>query len=542
MKVCLLFNPKAGTADRIDAIRRELARKHRLTVVETTDAADLARKAAEAARGRFGAVAVAGGDGTVHTVVNGLGPAFPRTPLAVLPLGTGNDFCRTLAIPLDPEAAVKLIRRGRRRKIDVARIDGGASPYMVNAATGGFSGRVAADVTPELKQAWGPLAYLRGAAGPIASPVFYRVTIRLDGGPAEAVTALNVVVANGRFAAGGLAVAPTANPEDGLLDVVVVRAGDFFDASVVAARLMAGDYHTLDDVSHRRAKRVEIESDPPMPFSIDGELIEAAKIAFEVVPKAVRVFPGRDYRPDPKGAAVGQGRVKQALFAALAGWLWLVSRSYRWPGLGVTVAVFSLLAAAWLTRGVIAGDFAGLNERVGRAVRGWEGEPLTAAALAVTAVGDPPPAAAVAAAVALLFLAWRWYADAAGVVLTVLAVGAAELVVKPWLAVPRPDWIPPLHPALGYGYPSGHALRAAGLCSYLALVLVAGRPWAGSRWAAAVALAALAVAVCFTRVYLGVHSLTDVTAGLLIGVAVGSLCAAAAHSYRPGRDQTPAAK
>ena len=539
MKVCLLFNPKAGSADRLDAIRQQLAHNYRLTVVETRDAADLAHKAAEAARGHFHAIAVAGGDGTLHTIINGLGPNFPQTPLAVLPLGTGNDFCRTLSIPLDPVEAVGVIRKRRSRAMDVARVEGGTSAYMLNAATGGFSGRVAADVTSELKQAWGPFAYLRGAAGPIALPVFYRLTVRYDGGPPEAVEALNVVVANGRTAAGGLLVAPLANPEDGLLDVVVVRAGDLLDASAVAAGLMAGDYLADDNVTHRRAKRVEIASDPPMPFSIDGELIETTAISFEVVPKAVRVFPGSDYRPDPKGRPVGHGGVRQAVFGALAGGLRFVTRALRWPMAGVTLAVGASVLLAWLTRGVLAGHSADLDQRVGLAVRGWSNPAVTAINVALTTFGDPLIAVALGIVVALLFASWRWYSDAAGVVLTMLAVGAAELTIKPWLAVPRPDWVEHLYPALGYGFPSGHALRAAGLCAYLGLVLVAGRPRKFGRWAAAVGLAVLALGIAFTRIYLGVHSLTDVTAGLLIGTAAGGLCAAAAHNYRPGTDEPP---
>ena len=67
---------------------------------------------------------MAGGDGTVHAAVNGLAPNFPDKPLAVLPLGTGNDLCRTLAVPLDPLAAVDLWKSGRRRTIDVIRVEG----------------------------------------------------------------------------------------------------------------------------------------------------------------------------------------------------------------------------------------------------------------------------------------------------------------------------------------------------------------------------------------------------------------------------------
>ncbi|MGL6096395.1 MAG: hypothetical protein ACRC7O_11440, partial [Fimbriiglobus sp.] len=83
------------------------------------------------------------------------------------------------------------------------------------------------------------------------------------------------------------------------------------------------------NVTHRRAKRVEFTSDPPMPLSIDGELTEVTRAAFEVVPKAVRVVPGRDYRPDPAKRPAAT-RPIQWLFGAAAEGLWLLSRAVRW--------------------------------------------------------------------------------------------------------------------------------------------------------------------------------------------------------------------
>jgi diacylglycerol kinase (ATP) len=183
--------------------------------------------------------------------------------------------------------------------VDVLRVDGAPVPYLINAATGGFSGKVAAEVTSELKAAWGPLAYLRGALGPVTDPPTYRVTLRYDDGPAEHHDVLNVVVANARSAAGGFAVAPGANPEDGFLDVVLVHAGDALDLTVVAARLMHGDYTHDENVTHRRARAVEVASDPPLPMSLDGERCECGRIRFTVVPKALRVLAGPEYDPQP---------------------------------------------------------------------------------------------------------------------------------------------------------------------------------------------------------------------------------------------------
>ena len=268
-----------------------------------------------------------------------------RTRLAFIPLGTGNDLCRTLGIPLDPVEALSVLDMGRMRKIDVMRVEGGYSGFAVNAATGGLSGRVAADVTAEMKAFWGPFAYLRGAAGPVAERAAYRLSLRFDDGPPEVFEALNIVVANARTAAGGFTVAPTANLEDGLLDVVIVRASDFLDLSVIAAHLMAGDYLADANVLHRVARKVEIESDPPMPFSIDGEVAEGPRFAFSIVPRALRVLVGPTYHSDPTRR---DGRnLRQSLFGLLAHVLHMVRSVPRAYALALLVAVAGGVAG-WL--------------------------------------------------------------------------------------------------------------------------------------------------------------------------------------------------
>ena len=137
--------------------------------------------------------------------------------------------------------------------------------------------------------------------------------------PAGADGRVNLVVANGRTAAGGLPVAPLANPEDGLLDVVVIPAGDLLDLSVVAARLMAGDYHADETVLHRRARRVEVECDPPIPVSIDGELAEGRAVHVHRRPEGA-AGAGRPRLPaGPEGGAARGRRLGRRRGRAGAG-------------------------------------------------------------------------------------------------------------------------------------------------------------------------------------------------------------------------------
>jgi diacylglycerol kinase (ATP) len=300
MRTCVILNANAGSAPSATDLKAELARRPDVCVYEPTSADEVRACVAGALKDGCDTVVAAGGDGTIHQVVNALAPDFGRARLAVLPLGTGNDLARTLAVPADPAAALAVLDGGAERRLDLIRVEAGArSLYCVNAAAGGFSGQMEELLTDEVKALWGPLAYLRGAANVLPNLSGYQTTLRLDEGVVERVEALNVLIANGRTAAGGFRVAPSANPEDGLLDVVTVFYRPLTDLAGVAALLLAGDYTSSDYVLHQRARRVEVSSRPGMWFSIDGELLGNEPTAFTVLPHALRVVVGPDYTPEP---------------------------------------------------------------------------------------------------------------------------------------------------------------------------------------------------------------------------------------------------
>lgn len=291
LPVTLIVNPHAGERD-AQAQLRAWAETHPVEVVATGACGDATRLARELAE-RPGIVMAAGGDGTVHEVVNGLAAApQPRAILGLVPLGTANDLCRTLGIPADPLAALDLIERGAPTPLDLVRVRAAdLDVRCVNICTGGFGAAVtrALDEQSERKVRWGDLAYARQALSmvPQASP--YTLTITHDG---QRVTldAVNIAVANGRYAGGGMAVAPQARVDDGLLDLVICRMSSFFEQIEALARLVLEDLTSASGVVFHRARRVTIESDPPMPFTIDGEPLAETPITFEVEPSALRVL------------------------------------------------------------------------------------------------------------------------------------------------------------------------------------------------------------------------------------------------------------
>ena len=300
MRTCILMNPKAGSAAQGATLREAVAGRADTIIRETRQPGEARELAAAMLRAGYELIVAAGGDGTVNEVVNGLAAASAHATLGIIPLGTGNDLARTLAIPSDPREALALLTRGPVRVIDLMTIESAdATVYGINVAAGGFSGQVGEALTEELKATWGPLAYLIGAARVLPDLTGYETTIAWEDGPPERVEALNVVVANGRTVGGGIPVAPSANPEDGRLDVVVVRYGSAVELMGVAARLLAGNYLASERVFHRQVRRVRITSRPGMWFNVDGELLTNEPVTISVLPQALPVVVGPTYAPNP---------------------------------------------------------------------------------------------------------------------------------------------------------------------------------------------------------------------------------------------------
>jgi diacylglycerol kinase (ATP) len=298
----VICNPSSGGGMCApDAVREALGELD-IEWIDTEGAGD-AQEAAE--EWSAGLLIVVGGDGTVNEVVNGLGKAgFPKdVTLAVLPMGTGNDLAATLAIPDAPEEAQEAIRQGRVRTLDVARIrsEGVGERFFINVATGGFGAETSTLADEELKGRWGKLAYFRASLEKAGDFEVREVRITLDG-EERMIRAVNVAIGNCRYAGGGWLAAPRANPEDGLLDLVVIEDIGLKETLALApAALAKSDYLDKDGVFSARAKKIRVETQPGgLEFTADGELIGDEPAEFEIIPRALKVVVGPDYVPEPK--------------------------------------------------------------------------------------------------------------------------------------------------------------------------------------------------------------------------------------------------
>lgn len=291
-RTVIICNPGAGSVDDHEATRAQLAELAGAEIRFTKDEGDATRFAKEAVEEGAEIVLAAGGDGTLNEVVNGIAPTADHVRLGLIPLGTGNDFARMLALPSSVEECLEVIKAGHVWQIDLVRVTSDQVRYFLNVSAGGFSGTVNEKMTPEIKENWGLLAYVRCAAEALPELRAYRTKLTLDDTETLELDLYNMVVANGRYVAGGTLIAPEASIDDGLLDIILIPENPAMDLALVAAQIALGKHLDSAGVVFRRAAKVAVESTPGMWFNVDGELVGNEPAVFEVMPKALNFIAG----------------------------------------------------------------------------------------------------------------------------------------------------------------------------------------------------------------------------------------------------------
>jgi diacylglycerol kinase (ATP) len=297
----VIVNPAAGAgrgAGRWPALATLLQRQGvAFEAVLTQAAGHAAEVAARAAREGRAVVVAAGGDGTISEVVNGLLSAQVAArslpALGVLPLGTAQDFARSLGLPLTPEAAVASLVRARPAPIDVGRIRlaDGAVRYFVTYAGTGFDALVVARAqawAPRWRGAW---PYIIGFFHVLRGYANRRFSVWLDGKLLVSRRRINmVIVANGGNYAGLLRIAPSASMRDGWLDVVVVGDVGRLEFLVSLPLALIGRHLAHPKVAAFRAQHVMVAARERLPIQREGEVAGRLPASFDVLPGALPVL------------------------------------------------------------------------------------------------------------------------------------------------------------------------------------------------------------------------------------------------------------
>lgn len=284
-RALLIVNPKArrGTGSIASAV--DVLSKGGMTVTEekagaTETLSDLIRRRAQ----QFDLVVLGGGDGTLNTAASGL--LDTGLPLGVLPLGTANDFARTVGIPADPVKAAEVIVTGSPSPIDLGEVNG---HLFFNVASIGFSAELAADLTEHAKKRWGKLGYAIVAARLLARSQLFSAHLDHDG-TSEKIRTMQVSVGNGRHYGGGMTVEKSATADDGLLDFYSLEVDHWWRLLALLPSLRKGTHGRWNDVRAFRTTEVTIRTGKPRPVNTDGELMTTTPAHFRIRPKALRVF------------------------------------------------------------------------------------------------------------------------------------------------------------------------------------------------------------------------------------------------------------
>lgn len=265
----LVASAHAGSTEEsaIEAAREVLAAAGPVEVVSTATPEELDR-ALDACGARR--LVVAGGDGSLHLTVTRLRARgeLAERPIALVPLGTGNDLARALDLPLDAADAARLVLSGRPQPMDLLVDD--ADGIVVNAVHVGV-GAEAAQSAGRLKPVLGLLAYPLGAVFAGLRSTGWDLRVEVDGELLSSGRTLMVGVGNGRSIGGGTCLLPGACPDDGLLDVVVSRATGPLARVRYGKALSAGEHLGDPDVRSARGRTVTVSGDL-VGVNADGEL------------------------------------------------------------------------------------------------------------------------------------------------------------------------------------------------------------------------------------------------------------------------------
>jgi YegS/Rv2252/BmrU family lipid kinase len=265
------------------------------------EATEIAQRAVKESRP---VVVAVGGDGTLNEVVNGFfrngAPIPTASKLAMVPLGTGGDFRRTLRIPLDTKAAIQIISNGLPRRLDAGCVtyrdhDGTTGVrHFINIADAGYGGEVVHRVNRSTKRL-GPASFTVTALLALASYENKPMTVTIDGNTRELARAQQVVIANCQYFGGGMRMAPSASPTDGVFDVVLVGNAGKLETIRGMSSIREGKH--LDQRNPKiellYGKRISITSTEKVRIDLDGEQPGYLPALFEIQPGAIEFITPR---------------------------------------------------------------------------------------------------------------------------------------------------------------------------------------------------------------------------------------------------------
>ena len=287
MKLKLIYNPAAGrgrTRKHYAEVERLLrARGATVEAHASRSPDDLTNAAAEGSRGGYDRVVVCGGDGSVNLAVRRFDLA--RGTLAVIPLGSGDDFARVVGLPRSLEAACDVVIDGRTREIDVATAN---DVRYLGVAGLGFDSEVAAFANRSAKFLRGSAIYLYAILRVLPQFKPHRVSMRIDG-TARTEDVMFAVVGNSQRYGGGIHITPNAQVDDAILDYCIVHRTSRIQLLKTLPRAYTGAHVRSPFVETGRGRSFYFESGKPLEVYADGERVTQTPVTFGLAEGKLKV-------------------------------------------------------------------------------------------------------------------------------------------------------------------------------------------------------------------------------------------------------------
>jgi YegS/Rv2252/BmrU family lipid kinase len=291
-QVILVTSPHAGGKDKLARARQAMARQDLRVVAELT--VDDLHRLPDLLRGqgsRPPIVVAAGGDGTVGAVANAI--IDSTAALGVLPLGTSNDFARSVSIPLRVENAARLLSRGRVSRVDAGKLTGDGQPsrHFVHAAAAGINVQFARFATrADLRERLGRLTYAAAAAMALRERPVFNCEVEAEG-RTERMTLVHLSVINAPIFGGFLDLKlPGVEPDDRKLNVIMIERLPLRRLLRSALYPTLGVHRKIHGFHTLQVSRLRVQPQRKMDVTLDGEIAGKIPGTFEVVPAGLRVI------------------------------------------------------------------------------------------------------------------------------------------------------------------------------------------------------------------------------------------------------------
>ena len=250
-------------------------------------------------------IVAVGGDGTIHEVVNGIFIQKVCEPkdirLAVIAVGTGNDWVRTFGIPSHYSEAIRAIKEVKTFLQDVGAVTYTESKYsqtryMINVAGLGFDAYTISIFNhKKAKGLRGKWLYIASLVEAYCKYKSSGVKIVVDGEEIYNNLLLSIAVGVCKFNGGGILQLPKAVADDGLLDITLIKPLHWWHIVFRLRRLFNGGIYSIGHIRHAQGKHIHIESTPPILLECDGELMGGTDVDIKVIPQAIRVVVTKEF-------------------------------------------------------------------------------------------------------------------------------------------------------------------------------------------------------------------------------------------------------